>query len=216
MPKKQKSGLYRTKIKIGVDAQGRDINKWVSGRTMAELEDAKREARAYYIDGTALRDDQLFGAYAVAWYRIRKEPRLSDSSRAAYRCMLNKWVLPAFGNRNLRALRQHRKVAQIVVRWLKAMLVVVAVQRDARALRPAAGKHVFRRRAGIEKAQKGLPSPRLDHQRGGIRINVSEQRDPEGYTDPALARHMQGFVLPSVLHAHWHTNHPFQMHQPCA
>ena len=47
MPKKQKSGLYRTKIKIGVDAKGKDINKWVSGRTMAELEEAKREARAY-------------------------------------------------------------------------------------------------------------------------------------------------------------------------
>ena len=51
MPKKQKSGLYRTKIKIGVDAQGKDINKWVSGRTMAELETAKQEARAYYIEG---------------------------------------------------------------------------------------------------------------------------------------------------------------------
>ena len=79
MPKKQKSGLYRTKIKIGVDAQGKDINKWVSGRTMAELEDAKREARAYYIEGSALQTDQLFGAYATTWYHVRKEPRLSDS-----------------------------------------------------------------------------------------------------------------------------------------
>lgn len=105
MPKKQKSGLYRTKIKIGVDAQGRDINKWVSGRTMAELEEAKREARAYYIEGSALQTDQLFGAYATTWYHVRKEPRLSDSSKAAYRCMFNKWVLPAFGDRNLRAIQ---------------------------------------------------------------------------------------------------------------
>ena len=42
MAKKQKSGLYRTKIKIGVGPDGKDINKWVSGRTRAELEDAKR------------------------------------------------------------------------------------------------------------------------------------------------------------------------------
>ena len=36
-----------------------------------------------------------------------------------------------------RTLWQRRKVAQIAVRRLKAMLVVVAVQRDALALRPA-------------------------------------------------------------------------------
>ena len=104
MPKKQKSGLYRTKIKIGVDAQGRDINKWVSGRTMAELEEAKRQARAYYIAGTGLRDDRLFGVYAPEWYRARKEPRLSDSSKASYRSMFNRYLLPAFGDRNLRAI----------------------------------------------------------------------------------------------------------------
>lgn len=56
-----------------------------------------------------------------------------------------------------RTLRQRRKVAQIVVRRLKAMLVVVAVQRDARALRPTAGKYILCRRVGVEKAQNGLP-----------------------------------------------------------
>lgn len=116
MPKKQKSGLYRTKIKIGVDAQGRDINKWVSGRTMAELEDAKREARAYYIAGTALRPDRLFGVYAPEWYRTKKERKLSDSSRAGYRSMLNKYLLPQFGDRNLRAI-----TATELQNWLNSL-----------------------------------------------------------------------------------------------
>ena len=105
MPKKQKSGLYRTKIKVGVGPDGKDIVKWISGRTKAELEAARREVVAYYIEGTGARGDKLFGEYAVEWYRICKEPHVSDSSRASYRSALNKYVLPAFGNRHLRAIR---------------------------------------------------------------------------------------------------------------
>ena len=105
MPKKQKSGLYRTKIKVGVGPDGKDIVKWISGRTKAELEAARREVVAYYIEGTGARGDKLFGEYAIEWYRIRKEPHVSDSSRASYRSALNKYVLPAFGNRHLRAIR---------------------------------------------------------------------------------------------------------------
>ncbi len=104
MPKKQKSGLYRTKIKIGVDADGKDVVKWVSGRTQKELEDAKRAVIAKYIDGTALADDRLFGEYAIAWYRAVKEPRISYSRRKTYECFLNGHVLPEFGDRNLRAI----------------------------------------------------------------------------------------------------------------
>lgn len=104
MPKKQKSGLYRTKIKIGVDANGKDVVKWISGKTQKELEDAKREIIAKYIDGTALAADRLFGEYAIAWYRAVKEPRISASRRDAYKSLLNGAILPAFGDRNLRAI----------------------------------------------------------------------------------------------------------------
>ena len=67
MPSKQKNGLYRTKIKIGVDADGKDIVKWISGKTKAELEKARQEVIARYIDCTALNEDRLFGEYAVEW-----------------------------------------------------------------------------------------------------------------------------------------------------
>ena len=43
MAKKQSNGLYRTKVKIGVDPDGNDIVKWVSGKTKKELEDAYPE-----------------------------------------------------------------------------------------------------------------------------------------------------------------------------
>lgn len=105
MPKKQKSGLYRTKIKIGVGPDGKDIVKWISGRTKAELEAARREVVAYYIEGSGARGDKLFGAYAIEWYETRKKPFVSSSSQNAYRSMLNRNILPVFGNRNLRAIR---------------------------------------------------------------------------------------------------------------
>ena len=105
MAKKQQSGLYRTKIKIGVDAEGRDINKWVSGRTKAELENARREAVAHFITGAGLEQDRLFGEYAVEWYRVRKEPFSSQSTRNCYRTILNKHLLPTFGLRNMRAIQ---------------------------------------------------------------------------------------------------------------
>ena len=51
MPKKQKSGLYRTKVKVGTDHTGKPIVKWISGKTQKELEDAKREVIATYLEG---------------------------------------------------------------------------------------------------------------------------------------------------------------------
>ena len=104
MAKKQKSGLYRSKIKIGVDAEGKDVFKWISGKTKKELEEARRAVVDRFIGQTALNDDQLFGSYAVDWYHKLKEATLSASSKASYRTMLNRHVLPVFGDRNLRSI----------------------------------------------------------------------------------------------------------------
>ena len=105
MATKQKSGLYRTKVKIGVDADGKDINKWISAKTKRELEEEKRKVIAYYITGTGVAADRMFGEYAVEWYKVRKEPFVSESSRNSYRTMLNKHIIPEFGNRNMRAIK---------------------------------------------------------------------------------------------------------------
>ena len=105
MPKKQKSGLYRSKVRIGTDPNGKPIDKWISGKTKKELEEQRQQVIAYYIDGTALREDKLFGTYVQEWYHTRKEPFIKSASTAAsYKSALNKHILPAFGNRNLRAI----------------------------------------------------------------------------------------------------------------
>lgn len=96
---------YRSKVKVGVDAAGRPIYKWFRGRTRDEFEAAKDRIIEYYIEGEGLEDDRLFGEYAVEWYRIRKEPFVSASTANNYRTVLNRHVLPAFGDRKLRAIR---------------------------------------------------------------------------------------------------------------
>lgn len=105
MPTKQKSGLYRAKIKIGVDENGKDIYKYVSGKTKKELEAKRQQAIQYYVTGEALHDDRIFGEYAQEWFRLRLSPGLSPSSVQSYRTALNKHVLPVFGDRKLRAIR---------------------------------------------------------------------------------------------------------------
>jgi integrase len=95
---------YRSKIKIGVDASGNDVYKYFQGYTKAELDQARQAIVAKYITGEALEPDRLFGDYATEWYRVRKEPFVSAATRNNYRSMLNKHILPAFGDRNLRAI----------------------------------------------------------------------------------------------------------------
>ena len=102
MPKKKTP--YRSKVKIGVDAEGKPINKWIQGRTRAELAEAREAVIACYITGEALGDDRLFGDYASEWYRVRKAPFVSPSTRNNYRTALNRHLFPAFGDRNLRAI----------------------------------------------------------------------------------------------------------------
>ena len=104
MPKKQKSGLYRSKVKIGVDPDGKDILKYISGKTKRELEQARQDIISHYITGTALLPDQLFGSYAVKWFQSVKLPELEPSTISTYRSMLNKHILPHFGDRKLQAI----------------------------------------------------------------------------------------------------------------
>lgn len=104
MPKKQKSGLYRSKVKIGVDPDGKDILKYISGKTKRELEQARQDVIARYITGTALQPDQLFGSYAVNWFKTVKQSELEPSTISTYRSMLNKHILPTFGDRKLQAI----------------------------------------------------------------------------------------------------------------
>lgn len=104
MGKKNSAGKYRGRVQIGIDKDGKPINKYVSASTKRELEQKKEYVRKHYIDGQPLRTDMPFYQYAEEWYKLKKEPFISDASRSAYRTMFNKHILPAFGLRHLRAI----------------------------------------------------------------------------------------------------------------
>ena len=104
MAKKNESGKYRGRVQIGVDKDGKAINKYVCAGTLRELEQKKEYVRNHYIEGQPLREDMPFYQYAEEWYKLKKEPFISDASRSAYRTMFSKHILPALGLRHLRAI----------------------------------------------------------------------------------------------------------------
>lgn len=102
--KKQKSGLYRSKVTIGYGLDGKPLYKYISGKTRRELEDARQDVVAHYITKTALHEDVLFGVYTIKWFDVCKRPFVSTATAGQYRTMLNRHILPLLGERNLRAI----------------------------------------------------------------------------------------------------------------
>ena len=93
---KQKDGRYRAKITVGTDASGKNIVKYVSGRTKKELEAAKAAARGKYITGAnAAPEGVLFERYALTWYEVYKQPHIGVSAQMSYRTALQKHIFPA-------------------------------------------------------------------------------------------------------------------------
>jgi len=101
---KQKKRL-RAQITVGHDTNGNPVYKWANGRTKKELEANKEELRRAHINGAvAVRRDILFGEFITDWYRVYKEPYVSPSSKASYRTVLNRYLFPEFGNKQMRAI----------------------------------------------------------------------------------------------------------------
>ena len=105
MPTKQKNGLYRAKVRIGVDQDGKEIVKYASAKTMKQLEKEKATIISTYLDGSRECEDCLFQVYVSQWYNTSKKPFIREASRESYETMLNKYMIPAFGERQMRAIR---------------------------------------------------------------------------------------------------------------
>lgn len=102
--KKQKNGLYRTKVRIGYDSDGRPIDKWISAKTKAEMEDKKRAVVAGFISGYSPRAIPLFGKAVVDWFETYRRPFVSDSHVRLYRSLINNRLVPCLGNKKITAV----------------------------------------------------------------------------------------------------------------
>lgn len=104
MGQKNSAGKYRGRVQIGIDKNGKPINKYVCAPTQRELEQKKAEIRHFYIDGQPRQQDRMFYDYAAEWYELKKQPYISPASQRSYAVAFTKHVLPAFGSRHLRAI----------------------------------------------------------------------------------------------------------------
>jgi integrase len=127
------------------------------------------------IDGQPLREDMPFYQYAEEWYKLKKEPFVSDSSRSAYRSCFNKHLLPAFGLRHLRAISANelqgfinsftdssKSQITIAIGTLKALFVSAyaegIIERDPSVslIRPKAKKKTERRALTAQETENML------------------------------------------------------------
>ncbi len=104
MAKKKKPESLKGRVQIGVYPDGKPINKYVRGKSDVEVEAKKDEVRRQYIYGEPIREDMLFCEFAEEWYRLKKEPFLSNATKASYHSCFSRHILPAFGLRHLRAI----------------------------------------------------------------------------------------------------------------
>ena len=95
---------FRGKVRIGYTPEGKPIDKNVSGKNKLELEIAKQACREHFILGRPIPKDQAFYEYAEEWYRLKKEPFISQASRASYKSLFMRHLLPAFGLQRMTAI----------------------------------------------------------------------------------------------------------------
>lgn len=94
----------RSKVRIGYTSDGKPISKNISADSPQELEMVRQACKEHYLYGRPVPKDQMFCEYAENWYLLKKEPFISNSSRACYKSMFMKHLLPAFGLQQMNAI----------------------------------------------------------------------------------------------------------------
>ena len=72
---KQKSGLYRTKVLMGYGSDGKPVNKYLSARSIRELDELVMRAKQDQAQGLLLANNAAFGDYAKKWLSVYKANR---------------------------------------------------------------------------------------------------------------------------------------------
>lgn len=101
MPTKQKSGLYRAKVRLG-DKDGKPVYKYISGKTKAELEKARREIIEVYVEGRYASKRLLFDEYLDQWIETCLVGSSVTVKQRTY--LINRFIRPKLGKHSLRSI----------------------------------------------------------------------------------------------------------------
>jgi integrase len=94
---KNKRGYYHTGVQLGYDENGRRITKWLTARTIAELERKIMDVKNDIASGRdLLTGEVLFGDYADIWLKTYKANR-GVNTLAMYRNLIERRFLPLCG-----------------------------------------------------------------------------------------------------------------------
>ena len=77
--------LLRAKVRIGRTEDGTPIDKYISAHSKEELGKKKEMTKEHFVYGKPIPKAMPFFEYAEKWYRTRKEPFISMSSKASYK-----------------------------------------------------------------------------------------------------------------------------------
>ena len=179
MAKKTTTGMFRGKVTIGHEPDGRPIYKYVTAPSRRELENVKEAVREHYIFGKEIPRDLQFYEYAGQWYKLKKEPFISNASRSYYKTCLIRHLVPAFGMQHMKAITAAQlqefingyagtSKSQInnIIGTLRGIFSSAyaegVIERDPTAalIRPKAAKHEPRRALTDEETQRVLETIR--------------------------------------------------------
>ena len=99
-----KKKYYRSKVRIGYDADGKPIDKYLSAKSPRQLEIQRDATIEHFIKGREVPKEYLFYEYAAEWYAARKEPFISESQRSSYKICFMKHLMPEFGLQHIEAI----------------------------------------------------------------------------------------------------------------
>lgn len=101
---KQADGRYHTTVVVGHDARGKAIRRPIAGRTLKEIDDKREQVLRHYALGGKARAEIMMDQYIVEWYATYKKPNTGEKNAMSARTILNAQILPAFGQRQVRAV----------------------------------------------------------------------------------------------------------------
>lgn len=97
---------WRTAVTVGYDAQGKQLRRWISGKTQAEVQEALRALQTELHQGTLSEEGNLtLGAYLDRWLDYKEREGVKTNTVRSYRDSARLYLRPHLGRHRLDKLR---------------------------------------------------------------------------------------------------------------